>query len=203
MKRNKKIFLMIIGVLLTIIIVSGLTYAFYRWRSSSSIDVIINFDNASQTVVTFYGGDSITGKITPTQYAYQGRVKQMNISSNIAGNDTFNLYLKINTLPNALKVDYFKWQLTSCDLSVNSSCASTATVNVSGNFSTTSMNNFYDNDTGDLLLLEDEPIPNNLDLYLYLWIDGNVDNDLSIGNLDINFDVYAKGTSAGTYTEGS
>ena len=127
----------------------------------------------------------------------------MTIETNLLANDTFNLYLKTNTLPNELKVDYFKWQLVSCDLSSNSSCASSATVNASGNFTTSSMSEFIDSVTGDMLLLENEPIPLHLDLYLYLWIDGNVDNDLNIGNKDINFDIYAKGTSKGSYTEGS
>ena len=203
MKERKKFILYVIGVLMTIVVVSGLTYAFYVWRSSSSVDVIINFDNTSQTVVTFYGGDSITGKITPTGYVYEGRVKQMSIESSLIANDTFNLYLKINQLPNELKVNYFKWQLVSCNLVSNHNCASSATVNESGNFSTTSLSDFYDSTTGDYLLLEDEPIPRHLDLYLYLWIDGNVDNDLSIGDKDINFDIYAKGTSVGTYTEDS
>ena len=203
MKERKKFILYVIGVLMTIVVVSGLTYAFYVWTSSESIDVIVNFDNSSQTVVTFYGGDSITGKIRPTANPYEGKVKNMSIESNLIANDTFSLYLKRNTLPEQLKVDYFKWQLTSCDLSTNINCADTATVNVSGNFSTTSMNEFYDSSTGDLLLLENEPIPRHLDLYLYLWIDGNVDNDLSIGDKDINFDIYAKGTSRSTYTNGS
>lgn len=203
MKEKKKIILSVISVLLIIIVVVGVTYAYYRWRSSESIDVTINFDNSGDTRVTFYGGDSITGKITPTAYAYEGKVKHMTIETNLLANDTFNLYLKTNTLPNELKVDYFKWQLVSCDLSSNSSCASSADVNASGNFTTSSMSEFIDSVTGDMLLLENEPIPLHLDLYLYLWIDGNVDNDLNIGNKDINFDIYAKGTSKGSYTEGS
>ena len=203
MNNNKKILLPIMGIVFGIILISGATYAWYKWRSSSSVDVIINFDNSGDVRVVFYGGDNITGKITPTGYVYEGRVKQMSIESSLIANDTFNLYLKINQLPNELKVNYFKWQLVSCNLVSNHNCASSATVNVSGNFSNTSMNEFYDSTTGDYLLLEDEPIPRHLDLYLYLWIDGNVDNDLSIGDKDINFDIYAKGTSVGTYTEGS
>lgn len=203
MKEKKNIILSIVSVLLIIIVVVGATYAYYRWRSSESIDVTVNFDNISDTVITFYGGNNITGKVTPTATAYEGRVKQMSIETNVLANDTFNLYLKVNTLPNELKVDYFKWQLVSCDLSVNSSCASSATVNVGGDFSTSSMSNFIDSVTGDMLLLENEQIPLHLDLYLYLWIDGNVDNNVNIGNKDINFDIYAKGTSKGSYTEGS
>ena len=203
MNEKKKIYLMIIGVILGIILVSGGTYAWFKWRSSESIDVIINFDNTADARVTFYGGDSITGKIAPTEYVYQGKVKNMSIESSLLSNDTFNLYLKINDLPNELKVNYFKWQLVSCDLVSNHNCASSATVNVNGNFSTNSMNEFYDSNTGDLLLLENEPIPKHMDLYLFLWINGNVDNDLSIGDKDIDFDIYAKGTSRGTYTDGS
>ena len=203
MNNKKNLIISVVGVMFGILLISGATYAWYKWQSSSSIDVIINFDNTSQTVVTFYGGDNITGKITPSALPSGGRVKQMSIESSLVANDTFNLYLKINTLPNYLKVEYFKWQLVSCDLGTDSTCGSSATVNESGNFTTTSMSDFYDSTTGDLLLLENEPIPRHLDLYLYLWIDGNVDNDVSIGNQDINFDIYAKGTSVGTYTEGS
>ena len=203
MKEKKKIILSIVSVLLIIIVVVGATYAYYRWRSSESIDVTVNFNNLGDTTVTFYGGNNITGKITPTADSYEGKVKHMTIETNVLANDTFNLYLKVNTLPNELKVDYFKWQLVSCDLSSNSSCASSATVNVGGDFTTSSMSEFIDSVTGDMLLLENEPIPLHLDLYLYLWIDGNVDNDSSIGNKDIDFDIYAKGTSKGSYTNGS
>ena len=206
MKEKKKIIFMIMIVLLIIAVVAAGTYAFYKWRSTSSIDVDINFDNSDNVVVTFDGGSSITGKITPTEYVYQGRVKKMSVgydSALISNDNTFSLYLKTNSLSDDLKVDYFKWQLTSCDLAANHNCASSATVNVGGNFSITSMNSFIDQESGDLLLLSNQSIPFHLDLYLYLWIDANVDNDISIGNKDINFDIYAKGTSVGSYQEGS
>lgn len=198
MNNKKKIIVSVLIVLLLIVVISSVTYAAFKWRSTNGLNVSIGVTD--NVVVTFYGGTDITGRLVPVDSPSKGIVKSISIKSNLPTSDTFNLYLKINTLPNDLKDSSFRWKLTDCQ--EGNTCYDSE-VDISGNFSTTSMNDFIDSGTGDMLLLEDQSISfkNYLNLYLYFWIDGNVDNAVSMGSKSVDFDLYATGTSSGTFTE--
>ena len=195
MRNNKKIIIAIVIVLVIIIVVSSVTYAIFRWRSTYGLNV--NIEVTDHIIITFDGGTNITDKLKPVEGPTDGLIKHMSIRSNLpSSSDTYGIYLKINDLPNALKNEEFNWMLIDCDLINDDHCALEYTeVNAHGNFSTTSMNEFTDSETGDLLLFEGDSIPfkNKQDLYLYLWINGTVDNDLSMSGKSIDFDIYAKG----------
>ena len=195
MNSKKRIYSSIIIVLLLIAVVSSTTFAVYKWRSTTGLNVSINVTD--NIIITFNGGTNITGRLIPVANAYEGIVKEMSVKANLPSSDTFNLYLKVNTLPDELKSAQFRWRLTGCDLSGD--CI-TISPDVSGNFSTTSMSDYIDQTSGDMLLLEDQAIPyrSTLKLYLYLWIDGTVDNNVNMGSKSIDFDLYVTGNTEGT-----
>lgn len=201
MNNKKKIYASIFAVLLLIVTVSSGTYAVYKWRSTIGLNVSVSVTD--NIVITFDGGTDITGRLIPVRYPYEGIVKEISIKSNLPSSDTFNLYLKRNTLPSELQSTQFKWGLTSCDLSIDIDCVKEAEVNEGGNFSTASMSDFVDQNTGDMLLLEEQTIPyvKNLKLYLYLWFDGTVTNNSNMMNKSVDFDLYATGNTEGTLNE--
>ena len=203
MNNKKKVIISIVIVLLLIVVVSSATYAVYKWRSIYGLNV--NISVTDNITVTFNGGTNITGRLKPVDSPTKGIVKRMTIKSNLPNdNSTYSLYLKTNTLPDALKSTQFKWILFDCNLE-NSDCelpSGLAYLTYSGiyqfgDFSTASMANFIDNNTGDLLLLDSSSIPFRKiqELYLYLWIDGTSDNSPSLGGNHIDFDLYATGSS--------
>ena len=194
MNNKKKIFISVVIVLILCAIVVSATYAVYRWRSTYGLNVNITVND--NIVITFNGGTNITGRLIPTDTSKDMDkviVKEMIIKSNLPTDGTYNLYLKTNELPSAIQDESFKWVLTDCGLT-NSNC--NGDINISGNFSASSMSEYRDETTGDLLLLDSSNIPfrKKLHLYLYLWIDGTVDNDISMGGNHIDFDLYATGT---------
>ena len=203
MNNKKKVIISMVIVLLLIVVVSSATYAVYKWRSTYGLNVDITVND--NVVITFDGGPNITGRIKPVSDPSEGIIKEMSVKSNLPNNASYNLYLKINELPEGLKNTSFRWgliddeEVESC---LSTTCNSTDLENaghfvISGNFSTSSMNEYKDATTNDLLLLEGSSIPfkNKQELYLYLWIDGTVDNDPSMGGNSIDFDLYATGSS--------
>ena len=195
MNNKKKIFISVVIVLILCVLVVSATYAVYRWRSTYGLNVNITVND--NIVITFNGGTNITGRLIPTDATKDMSkiiVKEMTIKSNLPTDGTYNLYLKTNELPSAIQDESFKWLLTDCGLT-NSNC--NGDINISGNFSASSMSEYRDQTTGDLLLLDSSNIPfvKKLHLYLYLWIDGTVDNDLSMAGNHIDFDLYATGTA--------
>ena len=195
MNNKKKIFISVVIVLILCAIVVSATYAVYRWRSTYGLNVNITVND--NIVITFNGGTNITGRLIPTDVTKDMDkiiVKEMTIKSNLPTDGTYNLYLKTNELPSAIQDESFKWLLTDCDYIDDSYCGED--INISGDFSASSMSEYRDQTTGDLLLLDSSNIPfrKKLHLYLYLWIDGTVDNDISMGGNHIDFDLYATGT---------
>ena len=202
MNNKKKVIISMVIVLLLIVVVSSATYAVYKWRSIYGLNV--NISVTDNITVTFNGGTNITGRIKPVSDPSEGIVKQISIKSNLPTDDTFNLYLKINQLPNDMKDSSFRFgivddpELVDC---LKTNCRADVIqghIVLLGDFTPYSITeNFYDETTGDLLLLENQTVPfkKKLDLYLYIWIDGTVDNDPSIGGNHIDFDLYATGSS--------
>ena len=207
--KNKNLFISVLIVLLIIVIVSSVTYAAYVWRSTTGLDVSVDVND--NITVTFNGGTNITGKLFPVDRPTSGIIKEMVIKSNLPSSDPYSVYLKINQLPQVMKDSSFKWVLTDGLNDVNScwediglpdgatpSCELVSgSIFVGGNFSTSSMSEFTDSVTNDLILLENQSLPyiSDLHLYLYIWIDGTVDNSLNLTGNHVDFDVYVKGKS--------
>ena len=203
MNNKKKIVTSIFIVLILIVVVASGTYAVYRWRSTYGLNVSISVND--NVTVTFNGGTNITGRLVPTVFPLNTISKKMTIRSNLPG-AYYSLYLKTKELPANIKNSQFKWLLSDCDYNNNNACNSD--IEISGDFSTSSMNEYIDSSTGDMLLIDSSKVPFKYtqELYLYLWIDGTVDNDPSIGNNHIDFDLYATGTinsTNGSVVEGS
>ena len=66
MKNNKGL---IIGIIGLIIVMIGGTYAYYRWNSTSNINVSVKI---SGNTVTFVGGSNVTGTLTPVDSKEEG-----------------------------------------------------------------------------------------------------------------------------------
>ena len=192
-QNNKKMIISIVIVLLIIVIVVSSTYAIYRWRSTYGLNVSIQVTD--DITITFDGGTNISGRLIPSIFPSGTIVKHMTIKSNLPSGN-YSLYLKRNQLPSNIMNSSFKWLLSDCDYNNNSSCRSD--MEIDGDFSSESISDYLDQTTGDLLLIDNAKVPFRYtqDLYLYLWIDGTVDNSPSMGGNHIDFDIYATGTSS-------
>ena len=71
MKNNKGL---IIGIIGLIIVMIGGTYAYYRWNSTSNINVSVKI---SGNTVTFVGGSNVTGTLTPVDSKEEGIKKDI------------------------------------------------------------------------------------------------------------------------------
>ena len=183
--KNKKIIL-IIGIVSVILLVSGITYSWFKWRSSNNATVSITIDNSTGLVITFDGGQNITGILEPTLTKEEGIVK--NFSANTNGlNVPMNICLKINTLPNDLKDSTFKWELYKGSVLLSN-----------GDFSTEDLSLRTDNGNSDYYLVTDVISDNTSNYTLYLWIDGNFPNNGNMASKSIDFDLYGTVSSTNT-----
>ena len=96
MKNNKGL---IIGIIGLIIVMIGGTYAYYRWNSTSNINVSVKI---SGNTVTFVGGSNVTGTLTPVDSKEEGIKKDITVKASEAGS-TMSLYMELTTMPNELK----------------------------------------------------------------------------------------------------
>ena len=82
MKDKKKKIILIIGIISVILLVSGITYSWFKWRSSNNATVSITIDNSTGLVITFDGGQNITGILEPTLTKEEGIVKNFSANTN-------------------------------------------------------------------------------------------------------------------------
>ena len=104
MKNNKGL---IIGIIGLIIVMIGGTYAYYRWNSTSNINVSVK---VSGNTVTFVGGSNVTGTLTPVDSKEEGIKKDITVKANEAGS-TMSLYMELTTMPSELKEESFVYEL--------------------------------------------------------------------------------------------
>ena len=186
MKDKKKKIILIIGIISVILLVSGITYSWFKWRSSDNANVRIVIDNTSGLEITFVGGDNITGSLEPTLTKEEGIVKNFSASTN--GLDVpMNIFLKLNSLSDELKDSTFKWELYKDSTLLNS-----------GSFATDEIVNRTNNNATDYTLIVDDKVGSTTVNYtLYLWIDGNVNNNPSMASKSFDFDLYGTVNSDG------
>ena len=175
---NKYKLYMIFGIVLLGLSITG-SLAYYIWSSTTtSIS-----GNLCLPEIYFTGGATINGKLKPVSSKEEGLIKEIEVNLHkTCNNDTavMNLYLSLDLLPTALQENTFVYELYN------------------GNNERISSGNFSDKKQGDTITLaENEIVTSNVSIYtLYIYIDGNRDNPISMTNQNFRFNIYGEGTGA-------
>ena len=175
---NKYKLYMILGIVLLGLSITG-SLAYYIWSSSTtSIS-----GNLCLPEIYFTGGATINGKLKPVSSKEEGLIKEIEVNLHkTCNNDTavMNLYLSLDLLPTTLQENTFVYELYN------------------GNNERISSGNFSDKREGDIITLaENEIVTSNVSIYtLYIYIDGNRDNPITMTNQNFRFNIYGEGTGA-------
>ncbi len=175
---NKYKLYMIFGIVLLGLSITG-SLAYYIWSSTTtSIS-----GNLCLPEIYFTGGATINGKLKPVSSKEEGLIKEVEVNLHkTCNNDTavMNLYLSLDLLPVALQENTFVYELYN------------------GNNERISSGNFSDKKQGDIITLaENEIVTSNVSIYtLYIYIDGNRDNPITMTNQNFRFNIYGEGTGA-------
>ena len=175
---NKYKLYMIFGIVLLGLSITG-SLAYYIWSSSTtSIS-----GNLCLPEIYFTGGATINSKLKPVSSKEEGLIKEVEVNLHkTCNNDTavMNLYLSLDLLPTALQENTFVYELYN------------------GNNERISSGNFSDKREGDTItLVENEIVTSNVSIYtLYIYIDGNRDNPITMTNQNFRFNIYGEGTGA-------
>ena len=173
----KKKLILLILLLLTISV--GVTYAIFKWTSTNS-DITFNIEGC---YVTYDAGGDITGASLGPALSKDDTnnvlSKKITLSPECSG-VTANLTLKVNEIAPELKNTSFIWSLYEGNTKVSS-----------GNFADATTNKVY------TLLSTKTLTENTTTTYtLYIYIDGTVDNDSSMGGKSFKFTLGASGENA-------
>ena len=187
MKNNKGL---IIGIIGLIIVMIGGTYAYYRWNSTSNVNVSVKI---SGNTVTFVGGSNVTGTLAPVDSKEKGIKKDITVKASKAGS-TMSLYMDLTTMPNELKEKSFVYELYYND----------STLVKKGNFkaynasSNASGITYASSGVTTLTLFTDRNVNTTTDKYtLYLWFNGkDFTNPSTMQNKILSFNLYATGKNA-------
>ena len=187
MKNNKGL---IIGIIGLIIVMIGGTYAYYRWNSTSNINVSVKI---SGNTVTFVGGSNVTGTLTPVDSKEEGIKKDITVKASEAGS-TMSLYMELTTMPNELKEESFVYELYYNDTTLvkkGNFKAYNASSNASGI-------TYASSGVTTLTLFTDKVVNTTTDKYtLYLWFNGkDFTNPNTMQNKTLSFNLYATGKNA-------
>ena len=175
---NKYKLYMIFGIVLLGLSITG-SLAYYIWSSSTtSIS-----GNLCLPEIYFTGGATINGKLKPVSSKEEGLIKEVEVNLHkTCNNDTavMNLYLSLDLLPVALQENTFVYELYN------------------GNNERISSGNFSNKKQGDIITLaENEIVTSNVSIYtLYIYIDSNRDNPITMTNQNFRFNIYGEGTGA-------
>ena len=175
---NKYKLYMIFGIVLLGLSITG-SLAYYIWSSSTtSIS-----GNLCLPEIYFTGGATINSKLKPVSSKEEGLIKEIEVNLHkTCNNDTavMNLYLSLDLLPTALQENTFVYELYN------------------GNNERISSGNFSDKKQGDTITLaSNEIVTSNVSIYtLYIYIDGNRDNPITMSNNSFRFNIYGEGTGA-------
>ena len=175
---NKYKLYMIFGIVLLGLSITG-SLAYYIWSSTTtSIS-----GNLCLPEIYFTGGATINSKLKPVSSKEEGLIKEVEVNLHkTCNNDTavMNLYLSLDLLPVALQENTFVYELYN------------------GNNERISSGNFSDKKQGDTIALtENEIVTSDVSIYtLYIYIDGNRDNPITMTNQNFRFNIYGEGTGA-------
>ena len=175
---NKYKLYMILGIILLVLSITG-SLAYYVWSSSTTSIA----GNLCLPEIYFTGGATINGKLKPVSSKEEGLIKEIEVNLHkTCNNDTavMNLYLSLDLLPTTLQENTFVYELYN------------------GNNERISSGNFSDKKQGDTITLaSNEIVTSNVSIYtLYIYIDGNRDNPITMSNNSFRFNIYGEGTGA-------
>ena len=175
---NKYKLYMIFGIVLLGLSITG-SLAYYIWSSSTTSIA----GNLCLPEIYFTGGATINGKLKPVSSKEEGLIKEIEVNLHkTCNNDTavMNLYLSLDLLPTTLQENTFVYELYN------------------GNNERISSGNFSDKKQGDTITLaSNEIVTSDVSIYtLYIYIDGNRDNPITMSNNSFRFNIYGEGTGA-------
>ena len=175
---NKYKLYMIFGIVLLVLSITG-SLAYYVWSSSTTSIA----GNLCLPEIYFTGGATINSKLKPVSSKEEGLIKEIEVNLHkTCNNDTavMNLYLSLDLLPVALQENTFVYELYN------------------GNNERISSGNFSDKKQGDTITLaSNEIVTSDVSIYtLYIYIDGNRDNPITMSNNSFRFNIYGEGTGA-------
>ena len=164
---NNKRKLILSLVLLTSVVLLG-TFAWYVWSSKENTSMNVTIGELAD--VTFKTGADINiTNLSPSFNYDDGALTEFSIKKKkgLTTELNTNIYLDITSISDSLKSSAFKYELLS------SSDGNTYNNVASGNFQAASI--------GKLNIITDTPLADNRTYYkLYIWIDGNEENDTSM-----------------------
>ena len=175
---NKYKLYMIFGIVLLVLSITG-SLAYYVWSSSTTSIA----GNLCLPEIYFTGGATINGKLKPVSSKEEGLIKEIEVNLHkTCNNDTavMNLYLSLDLLPTALQENTFVYELYN------------------GSNELITSGNFSDKKQGDTITLaNNEIVTSNISIYtLYIYMDGNRDNPITMSNQNFRFNIYGEGTGA-------
>ena len=161
--KEKRIIYLIMGVSSILILLIGITTAWFTWQSETNTNVTFEVSGLNITSTN----TNITGTLYPTMDKNNGVVEEFTIKQNndISTPVCANITLTLTTLPTELNHESFRYKIYNGTSLVGS-----------GNFANT-----LEGET--ITIATSQPITTTLSTYkLYIWIDGeNYDNPLSMG----------------------
>ena len=190
---NNKRKLILSLVLLTSVVLLG-TFAWYVWSSKDNTSMNVTIGDLAD--VSFKTGNDINiTNLSPSFNYDDGALTEFSIrkKKGLTTDLYTNIYLDITSISDTLKSPSFKYELLS------SSDGNT--------YNNVSSGNFQDASIGKLNILVDTPLADNKTYYkLYIWIDGNEENDTSMQSSSmkgvLNVNVTTPPVNAVTLVEG-
>ena len=171
---NNRIIYLIIGSICIIILALGVTTAWFTWNSTTNTDVTFNV-NGIDIINTNI--DIVGKELYPTINKDNGIVEEFTVKQNneISTPVCSDFTLTLTTLPTELQHKSFKYKLYNGTNLVGS-----------GNFEGKTQGQVITIATG-------QPVTGNISTYkLYIWIDGTMDNPLSMGGKSFLFKLSIK-----------
>ena len=157
---------MIIGILILLISLVGSlsTYAWFTWSSTNNTSLTMTIGESSNVIFST-GNDISTNKLSPVFNYTDGEKTSFVISNKTNTSFTYKILLNITSIDNELKNGELKYKLLSNDSIVNE-----------GDFTNIEEQN---------ILYEGELSKSKVSYTFYLYIDGNMDNDINMINKSI------------------
>ena len=173
MDNNKRVYL-IIGVITITMLVMGVTTAWFTWNSTDNTDVTFNV-NGIDIINT--NVDVVGKELYPTNDKENGVVEEFTVKQNsdIGTPVCSDFTLTLTTLPTELQHKSFKYKLYN-------------------GTSLVGRGNFEGKTQGQVIIIATgQPVTSEISTYkLYIWIDGNMDNPLSMGGKSFLFKLTIK-----------